>query len=462
MASEAAAMAALASVKRTYSMFELDEAKPVPADPASQRIRIASKVLSEYESVKDLPAEIKPAAAPAAEGAAAGDASSAVDQVVTDIKTQEDEKKRTSTSDQIVEYNAAGALVPVQQANLSLIPAHRQPKKVQKPQWHAPWKLKTVISGHLGWVRALAFEPGNEWFVSGAADRTIKVWDTATGQLKLTLTGHINCVRGLAISNRHPYMFSAAEDKTVKCWDLEYNKVIRSYHGHLSGVYALAVHPTLDVLMSGGRDSVCRVWDIRSKQQVHCLGGHSNTVCAIGTQATDPQVITGGMDGQVKLWDLAAGKSMATLTNHKKAVRGLKIHPRELTFVSAAADNVKKWHAGSGKFMRNLTGHNTILHCCDINQDNVLVTGGDDGSMHFWDYKTGYNFQRLKTTVQPGSLDSEAGIMVSQFDKTGSRLITGEADKTIKIWWEDEEADEESHPIDMKSWIKECNSMKRF
>ena len=58
-----------------------------------------------------------------------------------------------------------------------------------------------------------------------AADRTIKIWDTASGQLRLTLTGHIEQVTGLAVSPRHPYMFSCALDKMVKCWDLEQNKV---------------------------------------------------------------------------------------------------------------------------------------------------------------------------------------------------------------------------------------------
>lgn len=35
--------------------------------------------------------------------------------------------------------------------------------------------LWQVISGHLGWVRSIAVEPGNQWFVTGSADRTIKV-----------------------------------------------------------------------------------------------------------------------------------------------------------------------------------------------------------------------------------------------------------------------------------------------
>jgi len=94
-----------------------------------------------------------------------------------------------------------------------------------KPQWHAPWKLYRVISGHLGWVRCIDVEPGNEWFATGSGDRLIKIWDLATGTLKLSLTGHISAVRGIAISSRHPYLFSCGEDKQVKCWDLEQNKV---------------------------------------------------------------------------------------------------------------------------------------------------------------------------------------------------------------------------------------------
>jgi len=65
---------------------------------------------------------------------------------------------------------------------------------------------------------------------------------------------------------------------------------------------------------------------------------------------------------------------------------------------------------------------------------------GDNGTMHFWDWKSGYNFQRLQSAVQPGSIDSESGIFASTFDKSSSRLITCEADKTIKIYKEDDTA----------------------
>ncbi|KAM5356308.1 hypothetical protein ACJ41O_002954 [Fusarium nematophilum] len=334
--------------------------------------------------------------------------------------------------------------------NMSLTTRGTPALQQAKPEWHAPWKLMRVISGHLGWVRSLAVEPGNKWFASGAGDRTIKIWDLATGSLRLTLTGHISTVRGLAVSPRHPYLFSCGEDKMVKCWDLETNKVIRHYHGHLSGVYTLALHPTLDVLVTGGRDGAARVWDMRTRSNIHVLSGHTQTVADLVCQEADPQVITGSLDSTVRLWDLAAGKTMGVLTHHKKGVRALATHPSEFTFASGSTGSIKQWKCPEGAFMQNFEGHNAIVNTMSVNEQNVFFSGGDNGSMSFWDWKTGHRFQSLDTTAQPGSLDAEAGIMSSTFDRSGLRLICGEADKTIKIWKQDETATEETHPLDWK------------
>lgn len=265
---------------------------------------------------------------------------------------------------------------------LSQINRAGQDRKVQiaqqaKPEWHAPWKLMRVISGHLGWVRSLAVEPNNQWFASGAGDRTIKIWDLATGNLRLTLTGHISTVRGLAVSPRHPYLFSCGEDKMVKCWDLETNKVIRHYHGHLSGVYTLSLHPTLDVLVTGGRDGVARVWDMRTRSNIHVLSGHKGTVSDVKCQEVDPQVISSSLDSTIRLWDLAAGKTMGVLTHHKKGVRALAVHPKEFTFASGSTSSIKQWKCPEGAFMQNFEGQNAIINTMCVNEDNVLFSGGD-------------------------------------------------------------------------------------
>merc|ERR1711920_395975 len=317
-----------------------------------------------------------------------------------------------------------------------------------KTIWHPPWFCFRVIAGHQGWVRSIAYDYTNNWFVTGSSDRTIKIWDSATGKLKLTLTGHIDQVTGLGISRRQPYLFSCGWDKMVKCWDLEYNKVIRNYHGHLSGVYCLAIHPSLDIIFTGGRDSVCRVWDIRTKVQIHSLSGHENTVGAITAQSIDPQVITGSYDSTIRFWDLRNGKTTNTISYHKKGVRALITHPEEFSFCSASSENIKKINLPDGKLIYNTAQRGKyIINTLAVNKRGVMVSGGDNGSIWFWDYFRGNCFQQQQTITQPGSLDSEAGVFAISFDMTGTRFVSCEADKTIKMWKEDELATSDTHPV---------------
>ncbi len=152
------------------------------------------------------------------------------------------------------------------------------------------------------------------------------------------------------------------------------------------------------------------------------------------------QIITGSQDSTIRLWDIRAGTTKATLTNHKKSVRAMVAHPKVRMFASASPDQIKEWKGENATFVQTLTGHNTIINALAANEDGVLVSGGNNGTMHFWDWMTGYNFQRLLAPVQPGSMDNEAGIFAMTFDRSGSRLITAEADKTIKIYKEDDEA----------------------
>uniref|UniRef100_A0A8C7QKM0 Pleiotropic regulator 1 n=1 Tax=Oncorhynchus mykiss TaxID=8022 RepID=A0A8C7QKM0_ONCMY len=472
------------SLKRTHDMFVADHAKPVSLDETSHKVKMAAKLRADYSAVLHMPVlkegKDRPLGSNMTGNQNYAQPGDDPEYLITGTHAYPSGPGVSLTADTQIHRNpseggvhAMALTLPPSQAryflsddslleggatkNSSLV-ARKNPT-MPKPQWHAPWKLFRVISGHLGWVRSIAVEPGNQWFVTGAGDRTIKIWDLASGKLKLSLTGHISTVRGVAVSTRSPYLFSCGEDKQVKCWDLEYNKVIRHYHGHLSAVYDLDLHPTIDVLVTCSRDATARVWDIRSKANVHTLSGHTNTVATVRCQAAEPQIITGSHDSTIRLWDLIAGKTRATLTNHKKSVRALALHPRQYTLASGSADNIKQWTFPDGNFIQNLSGHNAIINAMAVNSDGVLVSGADNGTIHLWDWRTGYNFQRIHAAVQPGSLDSESGIFACMFDHSESRLITAEADKTIKVYKEDDTATEESHPI---NWKPEILKRKRF
>lgn len=419
-----------ASGKRTREIFASCPDDNIRDDEQSTRIRLSVKINDEYKDFKQLP----PALVSQQGSIGPAKPKDAQRKMITAGPTSE-------TSMMIAKIDNT----PVQQpstftssSTLSQALALHKTTRTIKPTYHPQWKLTRVISGHLGWVRSVAVEPGNKWFATGAGDRVIKIWDLASGELKLSLTGHISTVRGLAVSPRHPYLFSCGEDKMVKCWDLEANKVIRHYHGHLSGVYALSLHPTLDVLVTSGRDASARVWDMRTKAQIHVLSGHTATIADVKCQDSDPQVITGSMDSTVRLWDLAAGKTMVTLTHHKKSIRALAIHPTEYSFASASAggNNIKKWKCPQGTFVFNFSGHNAIINTLSVNSEGVFFSGGDNGTLTLWDWNSGTAFQTLDDIPQPGSLEAEAGVFCSTFDQTGTRLITGGADKTIKVYAE--------------------------
>lgn len=372
----------------------------------STKSRLSSKIASEFKDAKHLPgallAQQSGPARPGQETNTAGQKRKAPSSSLTESYIDELEggtssrqtaanRSKTDAAQQagVVALRRQEGIAPNQYQNgggsllsTALIRKKDAASRVARPEYHPQWKLSRVISGHLGWVRAIAVEPQNKWFATGAGDRMIKIWDLASGELKLSLTGHISTVRGLAVSSRHPYLFSCGEDKLVKCWDLETNKVIRQYTGHLSGVYCMSLHPTLDVLVTGGRDAVARVWDIRTKAQIHVLGGHKGTVASVVTQESDPQVVTGSMDATVRLWDLAAGKSITTLTHHKKSVRALATHPQQFSFASGSAGgrNIKTWRCPEATLLNNMT-HDGIVNTMSVNPDGVLFSGTDDGSM---------------------------------------------------------------------------------
>ena len=78
-----------------------------------------------------------------------------------------------------------------------------------------------------------------------------------------------------------------------------------------------------------------------------------------------------------------------------------------------------------GDFLHNmLQQQRAIINCMAVNEDGVLASGGDNGSLWMWDWRSGNSFQQQDSIVQPGSLDSEAGIYAMSYDMSGSRCVS--------------------------------------
>lgn len=303
------------------------------------------------------------------------------------------------------------------------------------------WKLlRVTANAHDGWVRSVCVDPLNTFVASGGADAVIKVWDMTAVNVKAEITGHILPVRALAVSQRYPYLFSGAEDKTVKCWDLERShtphSLVRDYYGHVGGVYAVTLHPELDLLFTAGRDQVVRVWDIRSRTQVMLLQGHTNDISGLVTQAMDPQVISSLMDKTVCLWDLRKQQRALQITQHTKSVRAIALHPKELTFtLGDLSGRYMQWLLPRGQLLQKFAtaSPDKIIETMSINpMTNEIIGGYANGKLEVWDYERGVSRQTLHSTVV--NTTEPSPIFTSAFDMLGSRLYTGEGDKSIKVW----------------------------
>jgi WD40 repeat protein len=105
---------------------------------------------------------------------------------------------------------------------------------------------------------ALAVLPGGR-LASGAGDRTIKLWDPASGQLQATLEGHSSWVRALAVLP-DGRLASVAVDNTIKLWDPATGQLQTTLKGLCTSVHALAVLPG-GRLASGADDGTIKLWD---------------------------------------------------------------------------------------------------------------------------------------------------------------------------------------------------------
>ena len=70
-----------------------------------------------------------------------------------------------------------------------------------KPVVEADWNacLQT-LEGHSGSVRSVTFSPDGQRLASGSDDKTVKIWDTASGECVQTLEGYSNSVWSVTFS----------------------------------------------------------------------------------------------------------------------------------------------------------------------------------------------------------------------------------------------------------------------
>ncbi len=107
-----------------------------------------------------------------------------------------------------------------------------------------------TLTGHSDSVNAVAITPDGKQAVSASRDKTLKLWDLATGHEVPTLTGHSSWVYAVAITPDGKQAVSASWDKTLKLWDLATGEVVASFSGD-SAFLCCAIAPDGVTVVAG-------------------------------------------------------------------------------------------------------------------------------------------------------------------------------------------------------------------
>jgi serine/threonine protein kinase len=287
--------------------------------------------------------------------------------------------------------------------------------------------LDKTLTGHSETVFSVAYSPDGRYLASGSKDKTIKIWEVATGKGLRTLTGHSGVVLSVAYSPDGRYLASGSQDKTIKIWEVATGKV-RTLTGHYMTFWSVAYSPDGRYLASGSWDKTIKIWEVATGKELRTLTGHSMTVWSVAYSPDGRYLASGSLDKTIKISEVATGKELRTLTGHSEGVLSVAYSPDGRYLASGIGDGaIKIWEVATVRELRTLTGHSEAVYSVVYSPDGrYLASGSSDNTIKIWEVATGNELRTLTG-------HSETVFSVA-YSPDGRYLASGSGDKTIKIW----------------------------
>lgn len=123
-----------------------------------------------------------------------------------------------------------------------------------------------IFEGHAHYVMMVRINPRDtQTFASASLDRSIKVWGLTAGSPHFSLEGAgahdrgVNCIDYYPGGDK-PYLLSGADDRTVKIWDYQTKACLQTLEGHSHNVSSVCFHPRLPLIISASEDGTVRLW----------------------------------------------------------------------------------------------------------------------------------------------------------------------------------------------------------
>ncbi|EDQ87519.1 uncharacterized protein MONBRDRAFT_27285 [Monosiga brevicollis MX1] len=241
-------------------------------------------------------------------------------------------------------------------------------------------------------ARVLDFR-GGEHFVTGSADKLIRVYNASTGRVVQTISGHAGSIRGIAMSDSLNIVVSGSYDTSVRVWSMADRSCITVFRGHKSTVVTVSICEEALLVASGGRDRCLIIWSLRTGAALHTR--HTSapiTTCRIMCD----HVLFACEDGTLTLLQLIRSGARPS---HGSAAPGEGLAKRQDSHVAVrphmgGASNAAA-HAGRAPFKSHLIDPVAVQEVFTVQAHDGMVrdvhlteylaiSAGEDGACHIW------------------------------------------------------------------------------
>jgi WD40 repeat protein len=287
---------------------------------------------------------------------------------------------------------------------------------------------KLTLKGHTEWIHSIAFSPDGKTLASGSQDRTIILWDVATGKATSTWTAP-RPVESVAFSPDGKTLAAAAQTE-VELWDVNTGTKTVLGNGNEPLVQLVAFSPDGKTVASAGASVPILVREVPGGNVVATMQPGEPFVQGLAF-SPDGKLLAVGGQKQVMIWDVAKEK-IATNLPTPAPVLSMTFSPDGKTLVGGSAPTVGGpyaslaiWDTTTWKRTAFTTGPLRFWAVAIGPDSKTVATGGEGSTVDLWDITTG------KVTVSVKIPQLVRSVAISP---NGKLLAAGLVDKTVLVW----------------------------